>query len=255
MLMALLKGKLSREQENMEDILTSNVFGLFQYLPAELGLLPFLACAEDTAGNQPLAFLVGEQAPASRSVDYEFWPWFEEPDCIPCEPDALLYVELDGRDDLLILIEAKYLSGKSSEADDESDKPTDQLAREWDNLTHVARQRNATPILIYLTADMAYPTADISPSVQEYESKRPDVDTPTILWLTWRRITDVFQSAAEPILQDLVRLIKRLNLIAFEGFQPLGQLSGLNWRFELLGFDWGVLSVTGLQKWSFQDNV
>jgi hypothetical protein len=26
-LMALLKGKLSRKQENMEDILTSNVFG------------------------------------------------------------------------------------------------------------------------------------------------------------------------------------------------------------------------------------
>ena len=76
--MALLKGKLSRAQENMEDILTSNVFGLFQYLPAELGLLPFLALAEDETGNRPLAFLAGEQACACRSVDYEFWPWLEE---------------------------------------------------------------------------------------------------------------------------------------------------------------------------------
>ena len=254
MLMALLKGKLLREQENMEDILTSNVFGLFQYLPAELGLRPFLACAEDGLGNQPLAFLTGEQTPASRAVDYDFWPWLEETDCVPCEPDVLLRIELDGRDDLMILIEAKYLSGKSSEADYESDKPTDQLAKEWDNLTHVARQRNATPILIYLTADMAYPTADITPSVKEYEAKRSDAGALTILWLTWRRITDVFHAAADPMLQDLVRLIRRLKLTPFEGFPPFEQLSSLNWRFELPGFDWGILSVTWLQKWSFQSN-
>ena len=45
MIHALLNGKLSADQENMEDILTSNVFGLLRYLPPEHGLLPFLAHA------------------------------------------------------------------------------------------------------------------------------------------------------------------------------------------------------------------
>ena len=45
MIEALLRGKLSREQENMEDVLTSNVFGMLQYVAPELGLFPFLARA------------------------------------------------------------------------------------------------------------------------------------------------------------------------------------------------------------------
>jgi hypothetical protein len=43
MLSALLLGKSSREQENMQDILTSNVFNILKYLPPERGILPFLA--------------------------------------------------------------------------------------------------------------------------------------------------------------------------------------------------------------------
>ncbi len=42
MIPALLHGKLSREQENMEDILTSIVFGVLKHLPPELILLPWL---------------------------------------------------------------------------------------------------------------------------------------------------------------------------------------------------------------------
>jgi len=42
MLEAQLHGKLTREQENLEDILTSNVFGSIKYVPFKKGLLPIL---------------------------------------------------------------------------------------------------------------------------------------------------------------------------------------------------------------------
>ena len=80
MLMALLRGKLSREQENLEDILTSNVFGLLKYLPPEEGLFPFLSHAQTLDGRRPL-----EGAVPGAKVEYQFWPWYAEEDCNACE--------------------------------------------------------------------------------------------------------------------------------------------------------------------------
>jgi hypothetical protein len=45
MLQAMLRGKLTRSEEGMEDLLTSNTFGVLKYLPPEAALLPFLRCA------------------------------------------------------------------------------------------------------------------------------------------------------------------------------------------------------------------
>ncbi len=52
MLAALIAGKLSRMQENMEDILTSNVFGLMQYMPAADALVPFLRNVEALSAEE-----------------------------------------------------------------------------------------------------------------------------------------------------------------------------------------------------------
>lgn len=57
MLVALLHGKLSRDQENMEDILTSNVFGVMRYLPPAIALFPFISKASSPEGVKPLAAL------------------------------------------------------------------------------------------------------------------------------------------------------------------------------------------------------
>jgi len=46
MLQALLRGKLSRREEDLENLFTSNIFGLIKYLEPEQGILPVLACAE-----------------------------------------------------------------------------------------------------------------------------------------------------------------------------------------------------------------
>jgi hypothetical protein len=72
MLDALIKGKLSREQENMEDILTSNVFGLMKYLPPSEALIPFLKQAEDPEGCKPFEDLSSE-----AEAEFEFWPTIE----------------------------------------------------------------------------------------------------------------------------------------------------------------------------------
>jgi hypothetical protein len=45
MMPALLHGKLSKEQQNMEDVLTSTVFGLLEYVDSNEGVLPFLSRA------------------------------------------------------------------------------------------------------------------------------------------------------------------------------------------------------------------
>jgi hypothetical protein len=67
MLMVLLRGKLSRDQENMEDILTSNVFGVLQYLPPGAALVPFLHKVSTPEGKCPLADL-------PPSADASAWP-------------------------------------------------------------------------------------------------------------------------------------------------------------------------------------
>ena len=138
----------------MEDILTSNVFGLLKYVPAREGLLKYLALAEEKDGKQPLVYLSSESELAQESLKYEFWPWWEESNCKGCEPDVAISLKIPGEQNLLVLIEAKYLSGKSSEADETTDKPNDQLATEWDNLYVRAGGLNNKPALIYLTAHL-----------------------------------------------------------------------------------------------------
>ncbi len=54
MLAAQIHGKLKREEEYLEDLLTSNVFGSIQYIPPEDGLVPILSAAERVDGSQPL---------------------------------------------------------------------------------------------------------------------------------------------------------------------------------------------------------
>ena len=83
MLAALIRGKLSREQENMEDILTSNVFGMCVSARQE-ALLPFIAEAETPEGSHPLANLS-----SNVRAEFSFWPWIQESGCIGCEPDVV----------------------------------------------------------------------------------------------------------------------------------------------------------------------
>jgi hypothetical protein len=249
MLMALLRGKLSREQENMEDILTSNVFGVFRYVSPTESVLPFLAEAEDGDGKHPLASL------GDALVAHEFWPQWKDAFGSVCEPDVVLRIDADDRR-LIVLVEAKYLSGKSSWADDDPQRLTDQLAREYETLVRIAADEKREPALVYATTHAGYPADDIGASAREYQEKYPD-QRPAIFWLSWCKIPDVFGSSRHTALLDLVAMADRMGLTFFKGWPDLAYVSDLEWQFKpsaalvpVTHFDWQC-EVGDTTKWRF----
>jgi len=140
-LKAQLHGKLTRSEEDLEDILTSNVIGSFEYVPPEDGLVPFLLHSI----KQNLHDCPFNDIGKISDVRYEFWTTLDEPTCVACEPDVIISFIDERNNKIKILVEAKYRSGKSSEADANEKKPYDQLAKEWDNLVYITKENNAKP--------------------------------------------------------------------------------------------------------------
>ena len=127
--------KLGRDgslaHDRAEDLLTSTVFQLLRYIPAQVGLLATLARARRVVrSNGVFAVERASSWPTllQAATDYRvrLWPWRDKHG----EPDAV--VTLVGPDGVIgnVLIEAKLFSGKSSEAD--TDAPpveSDEAAR------------------------------------------------------------------------------------------------------------------------------
>jgi hypothetical protein len=90
MLQAQLKGKLTREEQNLEDLLTSNVFGSFKYVSAEDGILPLLLNCQNDKGKPILT-----EKQIVEQVEYEFWPRLKELKDRECEPDVLITINFD----------------------------------------------------------------------------------------------------------------------------------------------------------------
>jgi len=237
MIDALLHGKLTSRQENMEDILTSNVFGMLQYVTPGRGLFRFLALARTPETHEkhsyPLQNLIGE----SYAVEYRFWPTWQER-----EPDVELRIKSSDADLYLIGIEAKYRSGKSSEAEaDDVEQETreeilrectDQLTFEWNELVHEAESWNSKPVLIYLTADFGCPIEQIRASLKEHKRKRPNLPAPTIYWLSWRELPDLF--GKEPkgsILLAIASMAEKMELTYFRGLTKVAPIAA-RWKFD-----------------------
>ena len=256
MLQAQLRGKLSRKEEDMEDLLTSNVFGSIKYVSLSEGLAPILASSEDMNGNKGIQ-LLQEIAEAH----YEFWPRLKEQECNACEPDVLIRVKFANDRKALLLIEAKYHSDKSSFAD-ENVSPRDQLACEWHNLARRGEIEHALPILLYVTADLAFPVEDIRASQEELRSKGlPEM---TVFWVSWRRIYSLFSSVREEtILKDLSKVLQRAGLTFYEGRQ-LWKPIGVDWAFKtqvhwewsyrLFEFEWEFSQNKGF-NWQFRNRA
>ena len=223
MLDALLNGKLARELENMEDVLTSNVFGLTKYLPAKEALLPFLRQARDTIGDAPLSDISDDAA-----AEYEFWPSWHEPGCVFCEPDLALRID-DKDATYLVGIEAKYRSGKSSFADpadvpSEPHSANDQLAKEWQNLCRIAEREGRKPVLVYLTADYGVPRQEI------LESQADLMKSGCICWLSWRHLLRVVEMRETAIGKDLTALMHRLGFTFFNTSWVVPEIN-VQWRY------------------------
>ncbi len=251
MLKALIHGKLSREQENMEDILTSNVFGALAYIPPQDGLFPFLGQAREH-GKQKLGQVLDFSR--LRLEKTEFWPYWSSETGKGCEPDVVFALVGEGGKRYLVLVEAKFRSGKSSVASDEFEFPVDQLAREWDNLVIRARAEKAEPYLIYLTADFALPLESVKEAVEEYSEKRR-FGAPRIYWLSWTHLT-AFVQRDEPVCRDLYAMLDRLGLKSFQGVYPPDGFPR-RWTFTppRLKFQWDIVTdVPDGLGWRFQQN-
>lgn len=261
MISALLRHKLSLKQENMEDILTSNVFDLFRYhAQPKSGLFRFLARATTIDGDCPLASLLDD--PAEAKVEYDFWPQWKY--CGErCEPDVVL--DIRGKSSYLVGIEAKYWSGKSSTAaedeegdlDEDSDDKTegeevgrrssDQLAREWGNLVAKASILHALPVLIYLTADLHCPKEELLDSIKDCNKA---LLPPIICWLSWRELPRLFQGNPDPHLLDLAALADEMQLTFFDGFSDVAEIHA-DWTFQRPTWRFDVAPIINC-KWRFK---
>jgi hypothetical protein len=258
---AFLHGKLSFKQENAEDILTSNVFGLLQYVDPQTGLLPFLARAKTVRQECPLEALISVCSADAVQVDYEFWPRWPS-----CEPDLLLDIRSDARR-YLVAIEAKYLSGKSSVAfgvDDQADDidegndrielakvSKDQLAKQWSILVGKAREACAIPVLVYLTAHFGCPKDEIEESILECRKSAPDSPNPTICWLSWRELPRLFRGQSDQRLADIVKLVAKMNLTFFDGFTHETPTARIEWTFQDASWQFAVDYLSAIRNWSF----
>lgn len=246
MIEAVLHGKLTREEEGMEDLLTSNVFGLMKYLCPKAALIPFLSLAKNLEDHE-LADLLEDGFEIER---LRFWPFLAHPDCIGCEPDVDILLRGKDGERTWILIEAKYQSGKSSAALDEDKRPNDQLAREFDNLKKLSQQLDIERCaVVYLTTDYVCPRGALEESINEYEKKRGF--RPDIYWLSWRMLFDVLETVnlhEDKIVNDLTALVSRLNLTMFRRLR-INELKGVDWGFERIPkrWDWKASKP----EWSF----
>jgi hypothetical protein len=251
MFIAQIRNKLTRQEEQMEDLLTSNVFGLWRYLPAELGLLQLLETAKNCEGQGiPMPYEVAE-------THLDFWPWLREGASKGCEPDVLIdLVGSDGKK-CLVLIEAKHLSGKSSIATNVTDEPlpTDQLAREMLNLRLLAQRNSAdSHALVYVTSDAGLPIKDLSDAITELTDKTGVGSADQFYWTSWRVLPQILRavelSARDPVEKKLVGdlriILDQMGLDYFRGISSMGwSLGNQHWSFKQPSttFSWAPLIV------------
>jgi hypothetical protein len=249
MIPAFLRGKLSREQENLEDLLTSCVFGVLRYLPVNEGLLPYLQLAKYPDGRMLL-----EHIDSVSEAKYDFWPWLKERGSQGAEPDVLIQMLEETGKKYTLLVEAKFRSGKSSFASEEASVPVDQLAREWDNLLLLSAESGSTPMMLYLTADTSIPTRDLDESAKEFAAKRPSLAEKhpfSCAWLSWRHLPNAFGKTRGTIQSDLVALVERLGLVFFRGISRIAPRP-ISWRFDrgVTTFDFRISPISEF-SWSF----
>ncbi|GEN09139.1 hypothetical protein SAMN05443572_105395 [Myxococcus fulvus] len=225
MLAAELHGKLgdgTNARDRMEDILTSNVFGLLRCVEHSKLLIPWLSrClrAEDSSPE-----LIDE---AIDRADIRFWPRLNQQ-----ELDVLILLH-GSRGIHVVGVECKYESGKSGALSDtsgtglEASTPRgDQLADYMNALAADAvRPRPYSPeavhrrSLIYLTAHASAPRDELEASLQ-FRHPTASID---LYWLAWRQLTPLLpQEAVGPdvsvLLSDLRRVLERRGLSTFTGW-------------------------------------
>jgi len=228
MIQAELKGKLP-EVENREDVLTSNVLGLMKYLPPRKGIFKILSELKDYSMDRNSLFdnLKSQNININDydTVDYLFW----ENSPKHGEPDLILIIKSPKQHlkELMLCIEVKYFSGKSRSG--EYDQLMDYClslenkdARKTYKNPKIKKFNGIFLGLIYLTYFSQYNS--VREALREIRKKGFNDYESNFYELRWNDVTRVLSSSESKnkyenkLIKDVVLLLKKKNLVDFEGF-------------------------------------
>ncbi len=222
MIEAELHGKVASDLQDDEDLLTSAVFGLLQYVPPRIFWPILLTRAKSSKGKsflercEELGVIIAEY----EKVNVHFWPVHEEFG----EPDLLIVFSGGSQLALRFIIEAKLWANKSGRG--EQDQLNRYLAAmkdaEWLNrVTETHLSSGLLPGLIYLTPRSAW--LELHDSIEhapDYLAAQSE-----LFLLQWQDVLDVsqlcFPEAHEPqctMLSKIADFLERRGLQYFRGF-------------------------------------
>jgi hypothetical protein len=220
MVLAELHGKLSRNVERMEDILTSNVFSFFKYTRRDIFLKRYLESLLDTH------FTVGEL----NAADFLFWPNYED----GTEPDLVMVVG-----PYYLLFEAKYFSDFGKETVERKD----QISREIEGGSIEAKQLGKRFEFVAVTADSVFRKEKFSHLTDDLPER--------FRWTNWQAVASLLEGVLDKQhglalhelchAQDLLDLLDRKNLRSFRGFT----LEGHFFPYERIFFNADSASYRG----------
>jgi hypothetical protein len=245
MTIAEIHGKLP-EYEGMEDLLTSDVFSTFKYLPVELAFIPFLKRAVNFRTGETINYSFDDVIKA----DYIFWPktsYFKR------EPDLLILLTRRNQSPISIVVEAKYRSGKSN-VNRENDLQElqlldgDQLAEQYYELVNEnfnidypykeLLMESNDRFLLFVTAHDALPKNVTNETEKVFHKIKNKIglrseDTLHLYWVNWQAAWSVADEALNNeaniplgfklMLADLKILLERKGLRPFNGFSQPNQ--------------------------------
>jgi len=224
MYLAEIHGKLSKDNENKEDILTSNVFSFFKYAPRQIFLRNLL---------KDLGIVISDKE--AKDAEFIFWHRFKD----NTEPDLVL---LAG--DYYLLIEAKYFSGFGAK----TELTESQLLREIEGGMLEAKNLGLKFKLIAITADYSYKESKFNEIPKEFMTD--------FIWTNWQKVTllvaDILEARAtidfetRLMAQDLYDLLIRKGLRSFQGLGII-KISKKMKHFDGLFF----MARTALRRGSF----
>lgn len=223
MYLAEIHGKLSRENENKEDILTSNVFSFFKYTDRSIFLYRFLRSL-----NLKIAI---EDA---INAEFNFWPTYVD----GTEPDLVILVGT-----YYLLVEAKYSSGFGQG----TLTTKHQLVREILGGMYEAKSLDKEFKIIAVTAHY-YKPFDIAKDI-------PSEFHPCFQWTNWQSIAFFINQTLESnprmpaemwlLANDLYRLLVKKNLRNFEGIKALDAVKKLKKLAEHVFFEASTATYRG----------
>lgn len=231
MLHAELAGKVTPDADDItrrEDVLTSTVFGTLFLANAWSEVMLWMRRAHPVGHTSALV-------PPENAVDGAYWFW---PRLHGAEPDVVFRCG-----SLLVVVEAKYLSGKSGSGvlDGSKDvESTDQLLREWracsrgvDTSGYPRDLCDAIDVcelaLVYLVR-----RARRARELRAIEDSVSQVDGTRMYLLTWEDLDDVLARHEARWARELRAYLHRRYVAAFRGFETAMRVpsSALAWRYR-----------------------